>query len=57
MTEPLPDSYEPQSDHEPRDPEREAAHVNNLLGLALFGSFVVLFAGTFLVGLVYLAFD
>ena len=32
-------------------------HANNLLGLALFGVFLVLFGGTFLVGLLYLAFD
>jgi hypothetical protein len=42
---------------EPRDPDREDARANNLMGLALFGVFVLLFGGTVLVGLLYLAFD
>jgi hypothetical protein len=35
----------------------ELARKNLLLGLALFGVFLLLFAGTFVVGLVYLALD
>ena len=35
----------------------ELARKNVLLGLALFGVFVLLFAGTFAVALVYLALD
>jgi hypothetical protein len=35
----------------------ELARKNLLLGLALFGLFLLLFAGTFVVGLVYLALD
>lgn len=35
----------------------ELARRNMLLGLALFGVFLLLFAGTFVVGLVYLALD
>lgn len=35
----------------------ELARRNLMLGLALFGIFLVLFAGTFLVGLVYLVLD
>ena len=35
----------------------ELARKNMLLGLALFGLFLLLFAGTFAVGLVYLALD
>ena len=35
----------------------ELARKNMLLGLALFGVFLLLFAGTVAVGLVYLAFD
>jgi hypothetical protein len=35
----------------------ELARKNLVLGLALFGIFLVLFAGTFVVGLVYLALD
>jgi hypothetical protein len=36
---------------------QELARKNVLLGLALFGVFLLLFAGTFLVGLVYLVVD
>ena len=57
MTEHYPDPYTPQYEQEPRDPAREEAYENNLLGLALFGAFLLLFAGTFVVGLVYLALD
>jgi hypothetical protein len=57
VTERHPEPYEPQFDQEPRDPAREHAYENNLLGLGLFGAFLVLFAGTFLVGLAYLALD
>jgi hypothetical protein len=35
----------------------ELARKNVLLGLALFGLFLVLFAGTFAVALIYLAVD
>jgi hypothetical protein len=35
----------------------ELARKNVLLGLALFGVFLLLFAGTFAVALVYLALD
>jgi hypothetical protein len=44
-------------DVEPRDPTAEEATANNLLGLALLGAFIVLFGGTFVVALLYLAFD
>lgn len=57
MTAPSPEPYEPQLDQEPRDPAHEEAYGNNLLGMALLGAFLVLFAGTFLVGLAYLALD
>ncbi len=57
MTEPHPEPYVPQLEHEPGDPAHEQAYENNLLGLALFAAFLVLFAGTFLVGLAYLALD
>ena len=57
MTDPYPETYEPQLSHEPRDPAREEVYENNLLGLALFGAFLLLFAGTFVVGLAYLALD
>jgi hypothetical protein len=57
VTAPHPEPYEPQFDQEPRDPAREEAYGNNVLGLALLGAVIVLFAGTFLVGLAYLALD
>jgi hypothetical protein len=57
VTEQHPEPYVPQLEHEPRDPAHEQAHESNLLGLALFGASLVLFAGTFLVGLAYLALD
>jgi hypothetical protein len=42
-----------------KDPstDPELARRNNLWGLALFGLFMLLFAGTVVVGLVYLALD
>ncbi len=57
MTEPSPQPYEPQGAREPRDPDLEDARANNLLGLALFGVFLLLFGGTFVVALLYLYFD
>lgn len=53
MTEQPPEPYAVQPD----EPDPEDARVNNLMGLALFGVFVLLFGGTVLVGLLYLAFD
>jgi hypothetical protein len=43
--------------HEPPDPEAELGRKNLLFGLALFGLFLLLFAGTVLVALIYLALD
>jgi hypothetical protein len=57
VTEPYPEPYDSQFDQEPRDPEREEARANNLLGLAILAAALVIFAGTFLVGLAYLALD
>ena len=57
MTEQTPGPYVAQAVHEPRDPDLEDATANNLLALALFAVFLVLFGGTFLVALLYLAFD
>jgi hypothetical protein len=42
---------------EPREPTREDAQENMALGWGLFAIFLILFAGTFAVGLVYLALD
>ena len=54
MTEPL---VTPTPDDlvEPRDPEAELARRNLVLGWLLFGLFVLLFAGTIGVALVYLS--
>jgi hypothetical protein len=41
----------------PREPTLEAAPSNMLFGFGLFGLFLLLFAGTVGVGLVYLALD
>jgi len=52
-----PEPYVAEAAREPREPAAEDARANNLMGLALFGVFVLLFGGTVLVGLLYLAFD
>lgn len=41
----------------PVDPERELARKNTLFGLALFGLFLLLFAGVWVVAFIYLALD
>jgi hypothetical protein len=57
MSEPLPEPPVPQTTHTPADPHAALARKNMLWGWALFGAFLVLFAGTIVVGLVYLALD
>jgi hypothetical protein len=57
VTERQPEPYDPPAFQQPREPDLEDARANNLLGLALFGVFVLLFGGTVLVGMLYLAFD
>jgi hypothetical protein len=57
VTEPAPEPYTPQSPQVPVDPDRALASRNNRLALALFGLAILLFGGTFAVGLVYLALD
>lgn len=42
---------------EPVDPERELARKNTVFGWALFGLFLLLFAGTWAVAYIYLALD
>jgi hypothetical protein len=42
---------------DPVDPERELARKNTLFGWALFGLFLLLFAGTWAVAYIYLALD
>jgi hypothetical protein len=55
VTEPLPDTRPPDFTVEPVEPVGEIAHRNNVVGLALFGLFLLLFGGTFLIAFVYLA--
>jgi len=57
MTEQVPEPYEPQSDHLPREATYEEERSNVLFGLGLFAIFLLLFAGTIGVALVYLALD
>ncbi len=42
---------------EPVDPGQELARKNNAFGWALFGLFLLLFAGTWAVAFIYLALD
>jgi hypothetical protein len=55
VTEPLPETPQPDFVVEPVEPDAEIAHRNNVLGLALFGLFLLIFGGTFLIAFVYLA--
>jgi len=58
MAEPLPEPTPPETLVDPPDiAERELARRNLAWGWALFGLFVLLFAGTVGVGLVYLWLD
>ena len=51
---PVPEASKPV---EPADPAHELAHMNVVLGWALLGLFLLLFAGTWLVAFIYLAVD
>jgi hypothetical protein len=55
VTEPLTETPQPDFVVEPVEPNVEVAHRNNVLGLALFGLFLLIFGGTFLIAFVYLA--
>jgi hypothetical protein len=57
VTEPVPEPRPARTMHEPVDPERALAHKNTVLGIALFGLSLLLFAGTFVIALIYLAVD
>ena len=57
MTEPVPETRPPDIVVRPVEPDAELAHRNNVLGIALFGLSLLLFAGTFLIAFVYLAVD
>ena len=55
MTERVAEPRPPEIAVAPVEPDAELARRNNVLGLALFGLFLLLFAGTFLIAFVYLA--
>jgi hypothetical protein len=57
VSEPLPEPPIPETTHEPVDPYAALARKNMLWGWALFGVFLLLFAGTVSVAFVYLALD
>jgi hypothetical protein len=57
VTEPVPQPPPPRTMHEPPDPSAELRRKNLVFGLALFGLFLLLFAGTVVVALIYLALD
>ena len=57
MTEPVPETRPPDVTVQPVEPDQELAHRNNVFGLALFGLFLLLFGGTFVIAFIYLAVD
>jgi hypothetical protein len=57
VTEPVPETRPPDVVVAPVEPNDELAHRNNVLGLALFGLFLLILAGTFLIAFIYLAVD
>jgi hypothetical protein len=57
MAEPLPEPTPPRTAHDPVEAERALARKNMVWGWALVGLFLLLFAGTAGVALVYLWLD
>jgi hypothetical protein len=57
LTEPVPETRPPDVVVKPVEPDPELGHRNNVLGIALFGLSLLLFAGTFLIALTYLVVD
>jgi hypothetical protein len=57
LVEPLPEPRPPETTQPAIAPDAALSRKNNLWGLALFGVFVLLFAGTIGIALVYLALD
>ena len=57
MTEPLPETRPPETMHEAIEPDAALARKNTRLAWLLVVLFVLLFGGTFLVGLAYLWLD
>lgn len=57
MTEPVTESRPSEVTVLPVEPDRELAHRNNVLGIALLGLSLLIVGGTFLVAFIYLAVD
>jgi hypothetical protein len=57
VTEPLPETRPPDIAVKPVEPDADLAHRNNVFGLALFGLFLLIFGGTWIIAFVYLAID
>ena len=57
MTERVEEPLTPATTHDPVDPEDEVARKNVAMGLMLFGVFLLLFVGTWIVAFIYLAVD
>lgn len=57
MTEPVPETRPPDVTVAPVEADQELAHRNNVFGLALFGLFLLIFGGTFVIAFIYLAVD
>ena len=55
MTEPLFEPEPPRETFDPVEAERELARKNMAFGWALFGLFLLIFAGTVVVALIYLS--
>jgi hypothetical protein len=55
VTEPVPETRPPDVVVQPVEPDQELQHRNNVLGVALLGLSLLLFAGTFLIAFIYLA--
>jgi len=53
VSEPLAQPAHPGTTTEPVDPSRALAHKNNVLGLALFGLYLLLCAGVVVAALIY----
>jgi hypothetical protein len=57
VTEPIPERRPSDVTVAPVEPDQELAHRNNVFGFALFGLFLLIFGGTFVIAFVYLAID
>jgi hypothetical protein len=57
VSEPIPERRPSDVTVAPVEPDQELAHRNNVFGFALFGLFLLIFGGTFVIAFVYLAID